>query len=185
MIDILTASPDEIRAEAERRTALRAAGKPLAIEGDPYTERTLGSGSKGMIGKLGPVRSHGGRGGAGRRTKWQAEWAGYLHVMQGAGQLVGWREEGFSVALEDPTVEGKRVHYRPDFYVVRADGVHELHETKGYLEEDARKTMRWFAQRWPFLGLRVLTKQNGRWVQLLEFNTSPWPYGHFGVKAGP
>ncbi len=69
---------------------------------------------------------------AGAMNKTEAAYAQKLELHKRAGEVLWYAFEGVTLKLAD----GCR--YTPDFAVMLADGVIEMHEVKGYWTEDAR-----------------------------------------------
>lgn len=80
-----------------------------------------------------------------------------LRARQRAGEVAWYRFEGIKLRLADKTF------YTPDFAVMLADGTIELHETKGFWEDDARVKIKVAAEMYPFrfLGIR---RVKGDWI---------------------
>lgn len=84
---------------------------------------------------------------AGQMNKTEAAYSRHLLHQQAAGRIAWYRFEGITLKL------GERVRYTPDFVVMRADGVIELHEVKGsrrIFQDDARAKTRIAASDFPF-----------------------------------
>ncbi len=69
---------------------------------------------------------------AGAMNKTEAAYAAHLEWLKQAGDVVWFRFEGVKLRLADSTF------YTPDFAVMAVDGVLEMHEVKGFWEDDAR-----------------------------------------------
>ncbi len=84
-----------------------------------------------------------------------------LRARQQAGEVAWYRYEGIKLRLADKTF------YTPDFAVMLADGSLEMHETKGYWEDDARVKIKIAAETYPFrfVGIR---RVKGAW-EIEEF----------------
>lgn len=83
-----------------------------------------------------------------------------LDSMKASGEIVWWVFEGITLKL----CEGSR--YTPDFFVLRADGVLEVHETKGRWIGDAKTKIKVAAEKFPFLFKAVFAvpkKDGGGW----------------------
>jgi len=95
-------------------------------------------------------------------NKTEAAYAEYLKSLAMAGEVVWWRFEGIKLRLADNTF------YTPDFDVMKADGMMEIHEVKGYWEDDARVKIKVAAEQYPFvfLAIKAVAKKNGGgWVR--------------------
>lgn len=80
-----------------------------------------------------------------RMNKLEAMYAAHLEALRRAGKIVFWRYESAKFRLAD------RTWYTPDFYIMRADGTLEIHETKGFWEDDARVKIKVTAEQFPEL----------------------------------
>lgn len=90
-------------------------------------------------------------------NKSEQAYAAHLTAKQAAG-LIQWFEfEAVKLRLADNTF------YTPDFAVVAADGVMEMHETKGFWEDDARVKIKVAASLFPFRfkAFKARSKKNG------------------------
>ena len=68
---------------------------------------------------------------AGTMNNLEKDYADYLLLRQRAGEIAEFKFEGLKLRLAPKTF------YTPDFVVVTADSI-ELHEVKGFWEDDAR-----------------------------------------------
>jgi len=85
-------------------------------------------------------------------------------------------ELAYSVHLDlDPEVEvvfferiklklADRTYYTPDFMVLRSDGSLEMHEVKGFWEDDARVKIKVAAEQFPVFRFVAAKKKGGGWV---------------------
>lgn len=96
----------------------------------------------------------------GEMNKTEAEYDDYLEGDE-RSDLILWRKfEGIKLRLADNTF------YTPDFAVMRADGVIELHEVKGFWTDDARVKIKVAASLYPFVFIAVTKrakKDGGGW----------------------
>ncbi len=81
---------------------------------------------------------------SGEMNKLEAEYAARLEGLKLAGEISDYRFECLKLRLAD------RTFYTPDFMVLRADGVFEVHEVKGHWEDDARVKIKVAAELYPF-----------------------------------
>lgn len=90
----------------------------------------------------------------------QLETAYSQHLQQQVlgGTIQGWFFEAVKLNLAN----GQSCSYTPDFMVIRADGVIEFHEVKGYWEEDARVKIKVAADKFPFVFVAV-QKKHKQW----------------------
>lgn len=119
-------------------TAIVKLDAPLArMIGDPQaTHRSLG------------------RLGGGRMNKTETAYAEYLAARRHIGDVLWFRFEGLKLRLAD------RTFYTPDFAVIVAGGSLELHEVKGFMEEDAAVKLKSAAAQYPF-ALRIVRRAKG------------------------
>lgn len=117
------------------------------------------------------------RGGAGRRmlalgrlkvgamNKTEQAYADLLAARLHAGEIQWYRFEGLKLRLADNTF------YTADFAVMAADGVIEMHEVKGFWQDDARAKIKIAADRYPFrfIAVRVKPKREGGGWDVEEF----------------
>ena len=99
---------------------------------------------------------------AGAMNKTEAAYANHLEALRRDGDVRWWKFEGVKLRLADNTF------YTPDFAVMAADGVLEMHETKGFWRDDARVKIKVAAAQFPFrfFALKPLPKkQGGGWHQ--------------------
>ncbi|MCM1128970.1 MAG: hypothetical protein NC211_03695 [Alistipes senegalensis] len=94
---------------------------------------------------------------SGSMNKTEAEYARYLEQQKQAGIIAFYRFEGMKFRLADNTF------YTPDFAVMLADGTLEMHEVKGYWQDDARVKIKVAADQYPvvFLAVKKRAKRDG------------------------
>jgi hypothetical protein len=95
-----------------------------------------------------------GRLGGGRMNKTETAYAEYLAARRHVGDVLWFRFEGLKLRLAD------RTFYTPDFAVIVAGGSLELHEVKGFMEEDAAVKLKSAAAQYPF-ALRIVRRAKG------------------------
>lgn len=102
---------------------------------------------------------------AGKMNQTEAAYAERLRALQHAGEILWFRFEGIKLRLADNTF------YTPDFAVLAADGVMELHEVKGFWQDDARAKIKIAADQYPFrfIAVRVRPKKDGGGWAVEEF----------------
>lgn len=101
----------------------------------------------------------------GTMNKTEAAYAAVLDARRHAGEVAWFKFEGIKLRLADNTF------YIPDFAVMLADGVLEMHEVKGFWQDDARVKIKIASDLFPmrFVAVRVNAKKDrGGWV-LEEF----------------
>lgn len=106
----------------------------------------------------------------GERNKVEADYEAHLDLLHRSGEIDGFRFEGIKLKLADNT------HFTPDFIVYAADGVVELHDTKGttkkkradgskvsgpWIEEDAKLKLKIVAEQFPFRVFAVFKTATG------------------------
>lgn len=109
----------------------------------------------------GKVRARGVPKVIGGMNKLEAAYADALKLREMAGEIAWFVFEGVKLRLADKTF------YTPDFAVMLADGTMEMHETKGFWEDDARVKIKVAAAMYPFRFLGIKKDKSG-W-QIEEF----------------
>lgn len=97
---------------------------------------------------------------AGQMNRTEAAYATALEAARNAHEIVWYAFEGVTLKLAD----GCR--YTPDFAVLRADGVMEMHEVKSYWIGDAKTKVKVAAEKFPFVFKAVYKqakKDGGGW----------------------
>ena len=74
----------------------------------------------------------------------EAAYALVLEARRQAGEVAWWEFEGITMKLADDT------RYTPDFAVMLANGEMEMHETKGFMRDDAWVKLKIAAKQFPF-----------------------------------
>jgi hypothetical protein len=94
---------------------------------------------------------------AGRMNKTEAAYARNLQDRQFAGEIAWYKFEAVKLRLADNTF------YSPDFLVLTVDGALEVHEVKGFWEEDARVKIKVAASIYPlrFIAVTARSKKFG------------------------
>jgi len=90
----------------------------------------------------------------------EAAYARWLDSRQAEGQIAWHKFEGIKLRLADNTF------YSPDFLVLCADGALEVHEVKGFWQDDARVKIKVAASLFPFGFIAVTAraqKHGGGW----------------------
>lgn len=90
-------------------------------------------------------------------NKTEENYARVLEVRRRSGEIQWWAYEAIKLRLADNT------YYTPDFDVMRADGLLEIHEVKGHWEDDARVKIKVAAEQFPFrfLAVQAVPKSKG------------------------
>jgi hypothetical protein len=101
----------------------------------------------------------------GAMNKTEAAYANHLNQLQIAGEVLWHKFEGVKLRLADNTF------YTPDFAVLTRDCVLELHEIKGFWEDDARVKIKVAASLYPFRfkALKPRAKKHGGGYDIEEF----------------
>lgn len=89
-------------------------------------------------------------------NKLEEKYAACLELGRRAGSILEYKFESVKLRLADKTF------YTPDFMVVNADGVLEMHEVKGFWEDDARVKIKVAAETFPF-HFKAITHKRGQW----------------------
>ena len=93
---------------------------------------------------------------AGAMNKTEAAYSERLQLRQIAGEILWYKFEGIKLRLADATF------YSPDFAVMLSSGEMEIHEVKGFWQDDARVKIKVAAELYPFRFIAV-TKSAGGW----------------------
>lgn len=93
---------------------------------------------------------------SGQMNKTEAAYDAFLQAETYAGRVLWHKFEGVKLRLADKTF------YTPDFVVMAADNVLEMHEVKGFWQDDARVKIKVAASLYPFRFIAV-KKRGGSW----------------------
>jgi len=101
----------------------------------------------------------------GTMNKTEAAYAATLDARRYAGEVAWFKFEGVKLRLADNTF------YTPDFAVMLADGALEMHEVKGFWQDDARAKIKIAADLYPmrFVAIQARPKKDGGGWLLEEF----------------
>jgi hypothetical protein len=89
-------------------------------------------------------------------NKTEARYAKHLELSRQVGEIATWRFECLRFKLAEKT------YYNPDFMVILPNGLVELHEVKGFFEDDARVKIKVVAEMYPeFAFIAVMEGKNG------------------------
>ena len=110
------------------------------------------------------ARSPGPRRQPGQMNKLEAAYAAELELRKRAGDVLWYAYEGLRLRLADKT------GLTPDFAVVTREGFLELHETKGFMQDDAAVKLKVAAAMFPFTFklVRQRAKKNGGGFEITE-----------------
>lgn len=102
---------------------------------------------------------------AGAMNKTEAAYSEVLRMRQIAGEVAWFKFEGVKLRLADSTF------YSPDFAVMLASGQMEMHEVKGFWQDDARVKIKVAADLYPFrfIAVQPLPKKSGGGWKAEEF----------------
>ena len=100
----------------------------------------------------------------GQMNKTESAYAAHLEAQKGLS-IAWYKFEAIKLRLADKTF------YTPDFAVMRNDGQIELHEVKGFWQDDARVKIKVAADMYPFkfIAVKVKTKKDGGGWAVEEF----------------
>jgi hypothetical protein len=103
----------------------------------------------------------------GEMNRTEAAYAQVLEAEKIAGDVQWWRFEGVKLRLADKTF------LTVDFAVMVRDGTLEMHEVKGFWEDDARVKIKVAADQYPFRFIAITGKakakrDGGEWVWACE-----------------
>lgn len=101
----------------------------------------------------------------GTLNKTEIAYSEHLNRLQYAGDVLWFKFEGVKLRLADNTF------YSPDFAVMLATGELEMHEVKGFWQEDARVKIKVAADMYPFrfIAVKVKAKKDGGGWSIEEF----------------
>ncbi len=101
----------------------------------------------------------------GQMNKTEQAYADRLKLLQHAGEVAWFKFEGVKLRLAENTF------YSPDFAVMLASGVMEMHEVKGFWQDDARAKIKIAADLYPFrfIAVKVKPKKEGGGWAVEEF----------------
>ena len=91
----------------------------------------------------------------GKMNSTEAKYAAHLETLKATGAIVDYRYESLKFRLSD------RTFYTPDFTVITEECV-ELHEVKGFWEDDARVKIKVAADQYPwfkFVAIQIRKKE--------------------------
>lgn len=90
-------------------------------------------------------------------NKTEAAYAFDLEIRKRAGEIAWFHFEGITFKLAPDT------RYTPDFAVMLANGEMEMHETKGFMREDAAVKLKVAAAMYPFRFFLIVREKGGGW----------------------
>lgn len=92
---------------------------------------------------------------AGKMNGTEAKYAQRLSDLRMAGEILWYGFEAVKLRLADNTF------YTPDFAVMAKDGVIEMHEVKGFWQDDARVKIKVAAAQFPFRFFALKARKGG------------------------
>ncbi len=92
----------------------------------------------------------------GHMNKTEAAYAVELERRKHAGEVAWWKHEGIKLRLADLTF------YTPDFVVMLASTELQLHEVKGFWQDDAKVKIKVAADQFPFVFVVVKAEAKKR-----------------------
>ena len=101
----------------------------------------------------------------GQMNKTEAAYAKYLDDLKAVGGILWHKFEGMKFRLADNTF------YTPDFAVMKPDCQIEIHEVKGFWQDDARAKIKIAADMYPFkfIAVKARAKKDGGGWAIEEF----------------
>ena len=93
----------------------------------------------------------------GAMNKTEQAYADYLEINRVCGDVAWYKFEGVKLRLADNTF------YSPDFAVMMSDGRMQMHEVKGFWQDDARVKIKVAADLYPFefIAIKAKAKKDG------------------------
>lgn len=85
----------------------------------------------------------------------EAKYAAYLNAQKLGGDVLWWSYEAIKLRLADNT------YYIPDFLVLTRAGMLEVHETKGFMRDDANVKIKVAAETFPFKFIVIRRDRDG------------------------
>ena len=90
-----------------------------------------------------------------KMNKTEADYADYLELLKIGGEIIKWQFEAVKLKLADSTF------YTPDFIILTSDGFLEIHEVKGFWQDDARVKIKVAAKEFPYFQFIAIKKAKG------------------------
>lgn len=93
----------------------------------------------------------------GAMNKTEQAYGAHLELLRQSGYVAWFKFEGVKLRLADNTF------YSPDFAVMLTDGQMQMHEVKGFWQDDARVKIKVAADLYPFefIAIKAKTKKDG------------------------
>lgn len=101
----------------------------------------------------------------GQKNKTESAYGEHLRLRQIAGEVEWYKFEGLKFRLADNTF------YTPDYVVMLAGGMIEIHEVKGYWQDDAKVKIKVASDMYPFrfVAIKQKAKKDGGGFSVEEF----------------
>lgn len=93
----------------------------------------------------------------GQMNKTEELYSKHLEVMKADGLVAWFKFEGMKFRLADNTF------YTPDFAVMRTDGALQMHEVKGFWQDDAKVKIKVASELYPMDFIAVRKAKGGKW----------------------
>lgn len=94
---------------------------------------------------------------AGERNKTEAQYERELKLRQQGGEIAWYKFEGIKLRLADNTF------FTVDFAVMMSNNVMEMHEVKGFMQDDANVKIKVAASMYPFVFKIIRKGKGGLW----------------------
>lgn len=94
---------------------------------------------------------------SGQMNRLEQSYAAHLDLLKYSGDILWWMFEPASLRLAPATF------YKPDFLILRKDGLAIFDETKGYMTDDANVKIKVAASKFPFQ-FRIVRKKGAFWT---------------------
>jgi hypothetical protein len=94
----------------------------------------------------------------GKMNKLETAYSEALEARKREGLICDWKFEAIKLRLANLT------YYSSDFLVIAGDDVVELHEVKGFWEDDARVKIKVAAEQFPWFRFLGVTRRKGVWA---------------------
>lgn len=98
----------------------------------------------------------------GQMNNTEEAYSKHLESLKAEGIIAWFKFEGMKFRLAGNTF------YTPDFAVMRSDGVLQMHEVKGYWQDDARVKIKIAAELYPMDFIAIRKGKGGKW-EMEEF----------------
>lgn len=95
---------------------------------------------------------------SGEMNKTEKAYGAYLEGLKTQGSVAWFKFEGIKFRLADKTF------YSPDFAVMLSNGEMEIHEVKGFWQDDARVKIKIAAEMYPFKFIAIQYKKK-QWIR--------------------